>query len=65
MLKYIDRVIHLYVEKKREELHLDFDFPAFVLFDHFSGWATQAVFDNCEKYHIMYVLIGFNLWIFL
>ena len=57
MLEYIDKVIHPYVEKKREEIHLDSDFPALVLFDHFSGQATQAVFDHLEKYHIMYVLI--------
>ena len=57
MLEYIDKVIHPYVKEKREELHLDSDFPALVLFDHFSGQATQTVFDHFEKYHIMYVLI--------
>ncbi len=57
MLEYVDKVIHPYVEKKREELQLDSEFPALVLFDHFSGQATQTVFDRLQKYHILYVLI--------
>ena len=56
MLYYVDKVINLYVEKKREELQLDPEFPALVIFDHFSGQATQWVFDHLQKYHIMYVL---------
>ena len=41
MSEYIDKDIQPYVKKKREELHLDSDFPALVLFDHFSGQAHR------------------------
>lgn len=49
MLQYIDKVINPYVEKKREELKLKPDFPALVLFDHFSGQITQSIFDHLQK----------------
>ena len=33
MLEYVDKIINPYVFKKREELKLDVEFPALVLFD--------------------------------
>ena len=57
MKVYIDKVIVPYVKVKRKELELSFDFPALVLFDHFSGQITQAIFDRLEEHNIRYVLI--------
>ena len=54
---YIDKIIVPYVEKKRKDLQLPSDFPALVLFDHFSGQVTNVTFDKLEKNHIMYVLV--------
>ena len=57
MLRYIHKIICPYVAQKRVQLKLGVDFPALVLFDHFSGQITQKVFDLLEKNNINFVLI--------
>ena len=57
MMMYIDKVIAPYVNSKRKELKLPCDFPALVLFDHFSGQVTEVVFDKLKEHNILYVLI--------
>ena len=57
MLNYIDKIIVHYVNCKQKELQQPSNFPALLLFDHFSGQTSQAIFDMLEKHHLMYVLI--------
>ena len=57
MLQYIHKIICPYVTQKRVQLKLGVDFPALILFDHFSGQITQKVFDLQEKININFVLI--------
>ena len=57
MMDYIDKIIVQYVNSKRKELQLPSNFPALLLFDHFSGQTSQAIFDMLEKHHLMHVLI--------
>lgn len=57
ILEHIEKIINPYIIKKREELNLDLEFPALVLFYHFTGQITQVILERLEKYHIMYVLI--------
>jgi len=57
MLAYINRIIVPYVQSKRKEFHLSPSFPALVLFDHFSGQTSQAIFDALGKHKLLYVLI--------
>ncbi len=46
-----------FIDTKRKILNLPSDYPAVVLFDHFSGQITQDIFDLLENHHIFYVLI--------
>ena len=54
MLKYIEEVIVLYVENKRESLDLD---TALAIFDHFKGQLTERVTSALEENNIHSVQI--------
>ena len=43
MKHYIDKVIVPFIDTKRKKLNLPSDYPAVVLFDHFSGQITQDI----------------------
>ena len=57
---YLEKILLPYVRKKREELHLEPDYPALVLFDVFKGQCTENLFRILEENHISVVLIPPN-----
>ncbi len=57
MKHYVDEVIVPFIDTNRKKLNLTSDYPAVVLFDHFSGQITQDIFDLLEKHNIFYILI--------
>ena len=57
MLQYIKEVIVPFVDRKREDLNLDADYPALAVFDHFKGQLTDKITQELEVNKIHSVLI--------
>ena len=57
MIKYIDKIIVPFVDRKREELGLEDDHAALAVFDHFKGQLTDKIRECLERNHIHSVLI--------
>lgn len=53
MIEYIDKIIIQHVDSKRKELGLPCNFPALVLFDHFSGQTSQAIINKLDLMHVL------------
>ena len=53
-MQYIDKILLPYIKRKREELQLECNYPALVIFDNFSGQNTEQVLkhlqDNCVHF---------------
>ena len=60
MLTYIQEIIVPYVKRKREQLELDDDHPALVIFDMFKGQCTEDVLKILEDNNIERVLVPAN-----
>jgi len=60
MVEYIEEIIVPYVDRKRADLNLNFDYPAVAIFDNFKGQLTERVTQVLEQNHIQSVLIPAN-----
>ena len=43
MPDYLENILFPYIDHKRQELNLDADHPALVIFDRFRGQCTSAI----------------------
>ena len=57
MEQYLLNVLFPSVEKKRQNLGLDLDFPALVIFDHFRGQCTSKFLAMLEAKHILLAIV--------
>ena len=57
---YIERIILPYITKKREELKLQFDYPALVIFDKFTGQGTKTALKLLKNNNIHVVIVPAN-----
>ena len=60
MMQYIDKILLPYVKRKREELHLQCNHPALVIFDNFTGQNTEQVLKLLESNCIHFVQVPAN-----
>ena len=59
-LAYIYKILVPYVTQKRQQLSLDTQHPALVIFDRFKGQCTSRVLDSLHKNNIHIVVIPAN-----
>ena len=57
MIQYINELIVPYVDRKRDNLGLDCDYPAVAILDYFKGQLTQGVTQVLKDNNIHSVLI--------
>ena len=57
---YIERIILPYITKKREELKLQSDYPALVIFDKFPGQGTKKALKLLKNNNIHAVMVSTN-----
>ena len=57
MLAYVEKILVPYVSNKRKELKLLHDYPALVIFNHFSAQMTDPFFKLLEENHLHRVMI--------
>ncbi len=57
---YVEKILVPYVSNKRKLLKLPHDYPALVIFDHFSGQMTDIFFELLEENHLRNVMIPAN-----
>ena len=55
--QYLLNVLFPFVEKKRQNLELDLDFPALVIFDYFRGQCTSNIFSMLEAKNILLAIV--------
>ena len=60
MVDYLEKVLVPYVERKREELKLDSNYPALVIFDRFRGQCTDDFFAKLEAHHVLVAVVPAN-----
>ena len=60
MNEYLLKIMVPYVARKKEELHLQEDHQALVIFDNFMAQCTEEVFKLTESHHISYALVPAN-----
>lgn len=60
MIDYLQKILIPYVDNKRKLLKLRDNYPALVLFDHFSGQMTESVLKLLDENHIHRVVIPAN-----
>lgn len=60
MLRYLDKIVFPFINKKRQELKLDKDSPALAIFDCFKGHTTQLVLDHLKSNNIRVVKVPAN-----
>ena len=60
MIDYLQKILIPYVDNKRMLLKLRDDYPALVLFDHFSGQMTESVLKLLGESHVHRVAIFAN-----
>ena len=60
MKAYVEKILLPCVSKKREELNLQSDHPALVIFDKFTGQGMDALLQLPEKRNIHYVMVPGN-----
>ena len=59
-LAYIDKILVPYLTQKRQQLSLDTQHPALVIFDRFKGQCTSHVLDSLRKNNIHIVVVPAN-----
>ena len=57
MERYLQNILIPYINRKREELKLQSDYPALVIFDKFKGQGTDSIFRLLEENNTQYVLV--------
>ena len=57
---YIERITLPYITKKREELKLQSDYPALVIFDKFTGQGTKKALKLLKNNNIHDVIVPAN-----
>ena len=60
MKGYIEKIILPYITKKKEELKLQPDHPALVIFDKFTGQGTESLLELLEDNNIHVVMVPPN-----
>ena len=55
---YVAEIIVPFVNRKREDLDLNNDYPALAIFDHFKGQLTDGVRKALQEHNIHSVLIS-------
>lgn len=60
MMAYVENIILHYISNKRRLLKLPHDYPALVIFDHFSGQMTDSFFQLLERNNLRRVMIPAN-----
>lgn len=60
MMDYVEKTLVPYTSNKRKLLKLPHDYPALMIFDHFSGQVKDAILQLLEENHLRYVMIPAN-----
>ena len=60
MMQYIDKIFLPYIKRKREELHLQRNHPALVIFDNFTSQNTEQELKLLESNCIYFVQVSAN-----
>ncbi len=60
MIDYVNYIVIPYVRKTRQELGLDSQHPALIIFDYFKGQCTESVVKLLAENNILYVLVPAN-----
>ena len=56
----MEKILFPYIERKRQEIKVDPDYPALVLFDRFRGQCTEKIFSMLEANHVLVVVVSAN-----
>ena len=54
---YLEKIFFPYLEKKRQELRLDVNHPALVIFDRFRGQCTESILELLEAKHVFVAVV--------
>ena len=57
---YLEKILFPFIEKKRQELKLDSNYPALVILDRFRGQCTDNVFALLEDNHVLVAVVPAN-----
>ena len=57
MVDYLEKILFPYIKKKRQELKLDSNYPALVIFDQFWGQSTNNIFALLEDNHMLVAVV--------
>ena len=60
MVDYLEKILFPYLEKKRQELKLDPNYPALVIFDRFRGQCTENILALLEAKHVFLAVVPAN-----
>ena len=60
MVDYLEKILFPYIKKKRQELKLDSNYPALVIFDQFWGQSTNNIFALLEDNHMLVAVVPAN-----
>ena len=60
MVHYLEKILVPYIERKREELKLDSNYPALVIFDRFWGQCTDDFLAKLEAHHVLVAVVPAN-----
>ena len=60
MMDYVEKILVPCGSNKRKLLKLPHDYPALVIFEHFSGQVTDAILQLLEENHLRHVMIPAN-----
>ena len=60
MADYLEKILFPYLEKKRQELKLDPNYPALVIFDRFRGQCTENILALLEARHVFVAVVPAN-----
>ena len=60
MLDHLEKILSPYIKKKRQELKLDSNYPALVIFDWFRGQSTDNTFALLEDNHVLVAVVPAN-----
>ena len=57
---YLEKILFPYIDRKRQEVRVDPDYPALVLFDRFRGQCTEKIFTMLEAHHVFVAIVPAN-----
>ena len=57
---YLEKILFPYIKGKRQEIKVDPDHPALVVFDRFRGQCTEKIFSMLEANHVLAVVVPAN-----